>query len=149
MGDLFNLDISSVKIVNKSKNKVNHKDRLNKYTERFSKLIKQYLDDPSVYDELLLIFKAIKRHGAYLQDTYISVFVIKLDNGWYEVRKDDPVTHDDDPIWECYIREKLTYDIISVTDRLELDDLVKAYRKKCKKGKTSSRPFNDMSSENY
>lgn len=105
MGDLFNLDISSVKIVNKSKNKVNHKDCLNKYTERFSKLIKQYLDDP--------------------------------------------VTHDDDPIWECYIREKLTYDIISVTDRLELDDLVKAYRKKCKKGKTSSRPFNDMSSENY
>ena len=132
MSKAYTFDLDSVEIVNKSKNKVSRTSRLNKYIKRFSKLIKQYLDDPSVYDELLLTFKAIKIYGDYLQDTGTSSFAIKLDNSWYEVRKDDPVTHDDDPIWECYIREKLTYDIISVTDRLELDDLVKAYRKKCK-----------------
>lgn len=133
MKDLFNLDVNSVEIVNASKTKVSHKDRLNDYVKRFSKLIEQYLDNPNIYDELLLIFKAIKYHGDYLQDSNKSVFAIRLDNGWYKVKKDDPSHLYEDTPWAYYVKEKLTYGIISVADRLELDDLIRVYRDKRRK----------------
>lgn len=147
MKDLFNLDISSVKIVNESKDKVSRTSRLNEYIERFSKLIKQYLDDPSVYDELLLIFKAIKIYGDYLQDTGTLSFAIKLDNGWYKVKKDDPGHHYEDSPWVYYIREHITHDIISTNDRLELDGLIEAYRNKCDDDDFSM-SFDDITTEN-
>lgn len=132
MEDLFNLDISSVEIVNESKDRVSRTSRLNEYIERFSKLIKLYLGDSSFYDELLLVFKAIKIYGDYLQDTGMLSFAIKLDNGWYKVKKDDPGHQYEDSPWVYYIREHITHDIISTNDRLELDGLINAYRKKCK-----------------
>lgn len=112
MEDLFSLDINSVEIVNGDNDVVDRKKRLNEYIERFSKLIKQYLDDPSVYNDLLFIFKAIKIHGNYLKNTYTRSFAIKLNNGWYKVRKNDLVD--------------ITYYIIGA------DDLISAYSKKCK-----------------
>lgn len=132
MDNLFNLDISSVEIVNEPKNKVSRTSRLNESIERFSKLIKRYTDGSDVYDELLLVFKAIKIYGDHLQDTYVLSFAIKLDNGWYRVKKDDPGHRYEDTPWVHYIREHITRDIISTNDRLELDELIEVYRKKCK-----------------
>lgn len=80
----------------------------------------------------MLLFKAIKIHGSYLQDTYARSFAIKLDNGWYKVKKDDPGHQYEDSPWVYYIREHIAHDIISTNDRLELDGLINAYRKKCK-----------------
>lgn len=74
MDNLFNLDISSVEIVNEPKNKVSRTSRLNESIERFSKLIKRYTDGSDVYDELLLVFKTIKIYGDHLQDTYVLSF---------------------------------------------------------------------------
>lgn len=145
MEDLFNLDISSVEIVNEPKNKVSRTSRLNESIERFSKLIKQYIDGSDVYDELLLVFKAIKIYGDYLQDTYVLSFAIKLDNGWYRVKKDDPGHQYEDTPWVNYIREHITRDIISTNDRLELDELIDAYRKKCR-GDLISHCFSDVQS---
>lgn len=147
MEDLFNLDINSVEIVNESKNKVSRTSSLNEYIERFSKLIKQYLNDSSVYNELLLTFKAIKIYGDYLQDTGTLSFAIKLDNGWYKVRKDDPRHQYEDSPWVYYIREHITHDIISTNDRLELDGLIEAYRKKCKEDSIKDY-FNDTMADN-
>lgn len=146
MEDLFNLDINSVEIVNESKDRVSRTSRLNEYIERFSKLIKQYLNDSSVYNELLLVFKAIKIYGDYLQDTSILSFAIKLDNGWYKVRKDDPGHQYEDSPWVYYIREHITHDIISTNDRLELDGLIEAYRKKCKEDSIKDY-FNDINDD--
>nr|DAR02571.1 MAG TPA: hypothetical protein [Caudoviricetes sp.] len=122
MEDLFSLDINSVEIVNESEDKLSRTSRLNGYIERFSILIKHYLKDPSVYDDLLFIFKAIKIHGNYLKDTYTRTFAIKLNNGWYKVKKNDLVN--------------ITYYIIGVDDRIELDNLISAYSKKCKADST-------------
>lgn len=135
MEDLFNLDISSVEIVNDTNDFTNRKDRLNEYIERFSELIKQHSDcsyGSDVYEDLLLIFKAIKLHGSYLQDNSLDVFVIKLDNGWYKVKKDDPKHRHKDSPWGRYILEELVPGIITTADRLELNDLIDAYRKKCR-----------------
>ena len=148
MSKAFTFDLDSVEIVNESKNKVSRTSRLNEYIERFSKLIKQYLDDPSIYDELLLVFKAIKIYGDYLQDNGALSFAIKLDNGWYKVKKDDPGHQYEDSPWVYYIREHITHDIISTNDRLELDNLIEAYRNKCKDGNFDFGPFDDMTTEN-
>ena len=148
MSKAFTFDLDSVEIVNESKNKVSRTSRLNEYIERFSKLIKQYLDDPSIYDELLLVFKAIKIYGDYLQDNGALSFAIKLDNGWYKVKKDDPGHQYEDSPWVYYIREHITHDIISTNDRLELDGLIEAYRNKCKDGNFDFDPFDDMATEN-
>jgi len=146
MEDLFNLDISSVEIVNESKDKVSRASRLNEYIERFSELIKQHSDcsdGSDVYEDLLLVFKAIKLHGSYLQDNSLDVFVIKLDNGWYKVKKDDPEHRHKGSPWERYILEELVPGIITTADRLELNDLIEAYRKKCK-ADSISRYFSDV-----
>lgn len=130
MDNLFNLDISSVEIVNEPKNMVSRTSRLNEYIERFSKLIKQHSDDSDVYDDLIRVFKAIKLHGSYLQDNSLDVFAIKLDNGWYKVKKDDPEHRYKDTPWDLTLRKELTSGIITIVDRLELDELIEAYRKK-------------------
>ena len=145
MDNLFNLDISSVEIVNEPKNKVSRTSRLNESIERFSKLIKRYTDGSDVYDELLLVFKAIKIYGDSLQDTYVLSFAIKLDNDWYRVKKDDPGHRYEDTPWVHYIREHITRDIISTNDRLELDELIDTYRKKCK-ADSISHYFSDVES---
>ena len=151
MGKLYSLDLDSVKILNKRK-EINNEDRLNKYVDRFSKLIRQYLTDPSVYNELLLVFKAIKNCGYYIMSSDQVCFVIKLDNGWYRVTKDDPTFGWDDPDFEYHIRKAMVLNYIRFPDMLELNDLINVYRKKCKNGKngkTNHRPFNDMKAENY
>lgn len=148
MKDLFNLDISSVEIVNDTNDFTNRKDRLNEYIERFSELIKQHSDcsdGSDIYEDLLLIFKAIKLHGSYLQDNSLDVFVIKLDNGWYKIMKDDPEHRYKDTPWDLTLRKELTPGIITTVDRSELDDLIDVYRKKCREG-SISHYFSDVQS---
>ena len=147
MEDLFNLDINSVEIVNDTNDVVSRKNRLNEYIKRFSELIKRYSNGSDVHDDLLSVFKAIKLLGSYIQDNSLDVFVIKLDNGWYKVKKDDPGHRHKDTPWERYVLEELDRGIITTADCLELDDLIDAYRKKCKEDSIKDY-FNDTMADN-
>lgn len=65
-----------------------------------------------------------------MQDTYARSFAIKLDNGWYKVKKDDPEHRYEDTPWVHYIRENITLNIIGIDDRIELGELITAYLEK-------------------
>lgn len=150
MEDLFNLDISSVEIVNDANDVASRKSRLNEYIERFSELIKCHSDasdGSDAYEDLLLVFKAIKLHGSYIQDNSLDVFAIKLDNGWYKVKKDDPEHRFKGSPWERYVLEELVPGVITLADRLELNDLIGTYRKKCKEDSIKDY-FNDTMVDN-
>lgn len=146
MGDLFNLDVNSVENVNPYK-EISDEERLNGYIDRFSKLIRKYLTDPSIYNELLLVFKAIKGLGYDILDSNRLTFSIKLDNGWYIVARDIPTSSWDDPNFEYHVRLALVLNYIRFPDMLELDSLIEAYRNKCEDDNFDSDPFYDTATE--
>lgn len=147
MSKAYTFDLDSVEIINLYK-KINDEERLNGYIDRFSKLIRKYLTDTSVYNELLLVFKAIKSLGYDMLDSNQLTFSIKLDNGWYIVARDIPTSDWDDPNFEHHVRLALVLNYIRFPDMLELDRLIEAYRNKCENDSFNYDPFGDVEPEN-